>query len=237
MDEFELVQKYGLVGYRITGPVSVAEGEAAKIIEKARGMIDLFDERAAVIRSNTHFSKEGRAANVRELGLTMLNDLDKLKNTFFEPFIAHRDKLIADRTLAPPESDPVVRELRAVEVRAFLRQSTVPIEASLLDAAEKGDVDTVNAILNAPAGMLPVDKRTQDIALNILADKRDPEGAATIKRLTEAVDKVERMLAAAIDHISTESGVKDPDSELRRVAETGVVPDRLNPYAARPSRV
>lgn len=237
MDDFELLRKYGLSGYRVTDAASVAEGEAAKIIDKARGMIDQFDERAAAIRSNTYLSREGKAGTVRELGLTMLNDLDKMKNTFFVPFIAHRDKLIADRTLKQPEGDPVVRELRAVEVRGFLRKGTVPTAASLLDAAEKGDVDTVNAILNAPAGMLPVDKSTRDIALNILADKRDPEGAAAIKRLTEIVDKVERMLAAAIDHISTESGVADPDAELRRVAETGEVPDHLNVTAARPSRV
>lgn len=235
--DFDWIRAQGFVGWPLTGDAAdSAENELKIGTGKIRTVVDVYNGAAATIRTNAHLSPQGKNVALAKQGQEALDNLSRLR-AWAEVHISRQKQLIADRVMKPSEGNNVVRAIRAMEIRSYVRTITDSLDAFIVDAAVRGDVDTVEAMANAPAGMLALTPSSIRTAQQVLADKVDPEGANVIRRLGDAVDAFLKTLQTAIDHVGEDSGVVSPDEVLRKIAETGEVPPHLNVTAARPSRV
>ena len=143
---------------------------------------EILDTKYQGIFTNRSLSSAGQQTAIGNLATEFIPEF-----AFLERVVAGLDKELANTTLftvKPVITDPVLRHLRNSELREGLYGlSSNQRDAKFFQAAEQGQDEVLDAMLDAPGGML-VGPDTKRRALDARAARRHPEAFAQWKQDT-----------------------------------------------------
>lgn len=183
-----------------------------------------FEKRLREIENDSNLSDTGRKAKRVEIARSLLENLDTrlAKRSDGDVLSDARtmiEELSAELRVRP--ADTAGRAVREAEVREILRKNDALTNGTVLaDAVDNGDELVYLAFVNAPAFELRnetlVTKLALTAAIHSWESKSDPEKAAQVRALRNAVDVVEQAVRGFTGHVSERAGLS-PDSSILRV--------------------
>jgi hypothetical protein len=179
-----------------------------KWLENVQQWVVDFHTQAAHIRNSDLYTPMGVKEQLAIAGNAMLQKLATVQ-TIIDRARVSLQKLRAQLTVKPTESDAATRAIQSMEIRDALRAMNVPNRLKALEqTVQNGDTVTFDAIRTAPPWMGLFDQATVEAAEQSWAEKRDPETAKMVQAWSDAIDTLAKAQKAAIGAISSAAGIK-----------------------------
>lgn len=171
-----------------------------------------FRERVAAIKSDRNYSPEGRKAQIGQAMNFYLQNISRFDSGDLADIAT---KLIPEMReqlrIRPSEGDPVVRAVRASEIRSWFRSlDNLAVAEAIIDDTSNGGLELLEAYIGAPRGSVPpldpvVIKQAQDT----IAQKQNPALAKELAELEDAFQGYENLRDAVLDELNKTAGITD----------------------------
>lgn len=203
-----------LTGYASNPYADASVGSALHRVGKAmEGVMDNrvgFQNRVAEIKVDRFLSADGMKAKIGAAADQYRKNIDGIDSIYL---VEIGTKLIPGMReqlrIRPIEGDPVVKAVRASEIRGWFR--TLPnldVGMAILEDAENGGQELMWAYMDAPRGSVPpIDKSVIQKAQDIIAQKQNPDVARELAELVDAFASYQKLRDAVLDEISEAAGV------------------------------
>lgn len=169
-------------------------------ISLTEGMTTKWGDQIAAVMRDSRFSNEGRRGEIKKIGAKALIDAKVLPERM-EPVLQAMTNLrsLFDFRKRPKEATELLTYLREKEVRDSLWEHPQhERDVAFLKAAERGDIETMQALtLNVPGGAW-VNKDVIARGEEAYGQRVAPESVATLEKLEVRRDRLQGL----IDHVA-----------------------------------
>jgi hypothetical protein len=169
-----------------------------------------FRNRVTEINVDRYLSADGRKAKVGQAADQYRQNIHRIDTTYLVDIAT---KLIPEMReqmrIRPIEGDPVVKAVRASEIRAWFRSmDNLAVGQAIIDDASNGGQELLEAYIGAPRGSVPpIDPVVIKQAQDTIAQRQNPAVAKELAELVEAVEGYEKLRDFAIEEINEAAGV------------------------------
>lgn len=170
-----------------------------------------FRNRVSEINVDRFLSADGRKAKIGQAAEQYRQNIHRIESAVLVDIAT---KLIPEMReqlrIRPIEGDPVVKAVRASEIRAWFRSlnDNLAVGQAIIDDAGHGGQELLEAYIGAPRGSVPpIDPVVIKQAQDTIAQRQNPALAKELAELVDAVKGYEKLRDTAIEEINETAGV------------------------------